>query len=479
MFVGLRTVLVQLVGLAGTIVIARHLEPSELGVLALGLTITAFGALVADGGLAAGLIRDPRPPGRRELRAALGLQLVTMTALVGAIAVVVWPFSELRTVTLLMAAALPITVFQTPAKVVLERELDYRRVAVIEVGESVAYYAWAAGAVLLGYGILGVASASLIRATVASGLSLAIVRPARVLPRFSWSASRGLLRFGTRYQAVNVTNVVRDQGINVLTAALAGTSALGLWTLAGRLLQAPMLVFGTLWRVSYPAMSKIVALGRAQPELLERVAGLAAIGAGALLCPIPAMAPSLVPALFGPAWTDTAWIVIPGCAALMIGGPVSVAAAGYLYAVGDAAAVLRAAVVHTAVWLAGAAALLPILGAPAVGVAWIAGSTIDAVVLASAVRRRCAASLFRPAMRPPIAAALAALVGWSVGSAFDSLTAAIAAGTVALIAYAGVIAVAARLVPDRAVADLARLVGRERLAYRLQSRVDATTGGFV
>jgi peptidoglycan biosynthesis protein MviN/MurJ (putative lipid II flippase) len=183
--------------------------------------------------------------------------------------------------------------------------------------------------------------------------------------------------------------------------------------------------------------------------------------------------------LFGPEWTETVWIVIPGCAALMIGGPVSVAAAGYLYAVGDAAAVLRAAGIHTLIWLAGAAALLPILGAPAVGVALIASSTIDAVVLARAVRHRCAASLFRPAMRPSIAAALAALVGWSAGSAFDSLTAAIAAGTVALIAYGGVIAVAARFVPDRAVADLAHLVGRGRLAYRLQSRVDATTGGFV
>src|SRR5262245_9576945 len=97
-FVAVRSLLVQGVALAGTVVIARHLEPADLGLLALGLTISSFASLVADGGLAAGLIRSQRPPRRHELQVALGLQLVAMIVLAAVSFVLLAPFPEVRTV---------------------------------------------------------------------------------------------------------------------------------------------------------------------------------------------------------------------------------------------------------------------------------------------------------------------------------------------------------------------------------------------
>src|SRR6266511_1067817 len=175
LMVAARSVLVQVVALAGTIVIARHLSPRDLGILAVGFTIASFATVVADGGLAAGLIRGARQPSARDLQVALGLQLAAMAALLVVSAIAVSPFAGIRGVTFLILVALPVTAFQTPAKVILERELDYYRVAVIEVSEYVAYFAWAAGAVVLGYGVWGVASASIVRALVASTLALGLV----------------------------------------------------------------------------------------------------------------------------------------------------------------------------------------------------------------------------------------------------------------------------------------------------------------
>jgi O-antigen/teichoic acid export membrane protein len=459
-----RSVVVQVIALAGTIVIARHLSPLDLGVLAIGFTIAGFASVLADGGLAAGLIREARKPSRRDLQVALGLQLTAMAGLAALAAAAVSPFPGVRTVTFLILVALPVTAFQTPAKVVLERDLDYRRVAVIEVSEYAAYYAWAAGAVLLGYGVWGVASASIVRALVASTLALSLVPAARTFPVWSRGESRALLGFGVRYQAVNVTNLLRDQAINIVTVGLAGTSALGIWTLASRMLQAPILLFSTLWRVSYPAMSRVV-VGDTQPrDLLERAAGATAVMAGALLAPLAATAPSLVPALFGAAWSQAAWIVTLACAALMIGGPVSVAAAGYLYALGDTQSVLRSAVFHSIAWVGGVAIFLPLLGPPGIGVALVGGSAVDAIVLGRATRRKCGARLLPPIVAPALVAFVATLFGLSAALMLaDSLLGAISAACLCLGVYVVGLAFVEKVAPTAlSLRDLASLLRRMR-----------------
>lgn len=462
LLVGVRSVLIQIVALAGTIVIARHLSPRDLGVLAVGFTIASFASVMADGGLAAGLIRGARPPSARDLRVALGLQLAAMAAFLAVAAIAVSPFAGIRAVTFLILIALPLTAVQTPAKVILERDLDYRRVAIIEVSEYAVYYAWAAGAVLMGYGVWGVASASIVRALAASTLALVLVPSARTLPAWSWQESRGLLRFGVGFQAVNVTNLLRDQAINIATAALAGTSALGIWTLASRMLQAPTLLFSTLWRVSYPAMSKFLAIGKEPRELLERASGLTALVTGAMLSTVAAVVPALVPTLFGTAWQDAAWVVLPACLALMIGGPVSVAAAGYLYAIGDTKSVLRSAILHTIAWLGVALLLLPVLGAPGVGLAWIAGSIVDAVVLGRAAHRACGARLFRSLRVPLLVAVPSSLAGWILARVVPpSLGIAAAAGVLALSLYsAGVWVAAKQGASSTPIADLRALLRR-------------------
>lgn len=478
-----RSVAVQVVALAGTIVIARHLSPRDLGVLAVGFTIAGFASVVADGGLAAGLIRGARQPSARDLQVALGLQLAAMAGLLAVSAVAVSPFAGIRTVTFLILVALPVTAFQTPAKVILERDLDYQRVAVIEVSEYIVYYAWAAGAVVLGYGVWGVASASIVRALVASTLALALVPAARTSPVWAPRESRALLRFGVRYQAVNVTNLLRDQAINFATVGLAGTSALGIWTLASRMLQAPTLLFSTLWRVSYPAMSRVVVSDSQPRELLERAAGATAVVAGALLGPLAASAPALVPALFGDAWYQAAWILTPACAALMIGGPVSVAAAGYLYAIGDTQSVLRSAVFHTIAWVGGVALLLPLLGPPGIGVALIGGSAVDAIVLGRAARRECGARLLFPIVAPALVALVAALLGLLVALMVPgSLLGAASAAALCLVVYAVGLGTVARWVPTAlSLRDLNALLRRGHLSDGLRRSPvpGGTTGGTV
>jgi O-antigen/teichoic acid export membrane protein len=446
-FVGLRTILVQTIALLGTVVIARELGPRQLGLLAIGLTVTSFAATFADGGLAAGLIRSPREPTKRELRVTLGLQLAVMTAMFALLTAAFAPLPKFGLITVFMLGALPVSALQTPAKIMLERDLDYRLIATVEVGEYFVYYAWALGALALGYGVWGVASASLARAGFAAVFLWSAFPAGRLRPAWSWRESRALLRFGVQYQAVNAVNLVRDQGLNLLALGLVGISGLGIWTLASRIMQAPLLLLGALWRVSYPAMARVVVRERQPRRLLERATASTALGVALLLSTLAGASPALVPFAFGSSWHEVARVILPSCIALMIGGPISVATAGYLYAVGDARAVLRSTFLHACGWLVVAAALLPVMGVTAIGVSWVLGSLIDAVILARAAHRHIPNLRLFPGVGVPLAAGtIATGAGWAFASQANAGWAtALAGGALAAATYVGGVLIAARL----------------------------------
>ena len=69
---------VRIVRAVGTLILARLLTPYDFGVIAFGATLVVFANFLADGGIGAGLVRRIKPPERRELRALLGFQLVSV-----------------------------------------------------------------------------------------------------------------------------------------------------------------------------------------------------------------------------------------------------------------------------------------------------------------------------------------------------------------------------------------------------------------
>jgi hypothetical protein len=123
---------------------------------------------------------------------------------------------------------------------------------------------------------------------------------------------------------------------------------------------------------------------------------------------------------------------------MLVGAPVYIATVGYLYAVDAVGTVLRALVVQTAAWFAVACSLLPPLGAPAIGLGWVAGAGLSAVFLARRTGRRSGASIGPAVVPPATIAAVAMGGGWLVATAGDRTilrgTLAAAAGEVLLLA---------------------------------------------
>lgn len=407
---------VQILGFIGTLILARLLTPYEFGIVAFGATLVTFANFMADGGIGTALIRRPDPPSSADLKALLAFQLALTVLLALAVSLALLPFGEIGQVTALMLITLPFTAIRSPGTIILERQLNYKPLALIEVVETIAYYAWAIVTVRIGWGVWGLASATIVRALVGSVAFLAMVPAARLLPIPSWTRVRVLLGFGFRYQAVGVTILLRDQGINAVVAAVAGVSALGVWSIALRILQVPLLFLASLWRVSFPGMARLVAAKGDMGATIERVVAVVAVAAGLLLAPLVSAAPSWVPSLLGEQWDEAATVIPPASLNLMIAGSISVALVGYLWAVGDASAVLRATLVGIPFMAAVMIPLLILIGVEAVGFGWMASGVAESVILIRSARKRVGFRL-RPRLVPPtLFAVLGASVGWLVSS---------------------------------------------------------------
>jgi O-antigen/teichoic acid export membrane protein len=433
---GARGVALHVVALGANIVLARLLVPSDFGIVAFGQTLAVLLRYLAEAGLGPALIRRREEPTRRELQALLAFQVSTACMIALLVGIVAWPFGTIGEVSALMIASLPLAVLRVPGQVVLERELAFRPLFTVEVGESVIHHAWAIATVAIGWGVWGLASAFVVRAAAGSLIMFVVAPRGLVLPRFSLRDTRGLLAFGMRFQGIGLAVAVREQAINAVTAVLASVSVLGLWTLASRVLRFPLVLFEATWRVSLPAMSRLLAAGEDPRGVIERTVARAALGTGLLLVPLAASSPALIPAVFGAKWADASDVFAPACLGLMVAGPVSVATGGYLYAVGDISVVLRATILQGAVWVVVTFALLPPLGVVAVGIGALVSNLLEAAILARRTTARTGASILPPvahgAALGVVCAAPAWLFAWLAPVGF--LTAASAA-IIALLTY--------------------------------------------
>ncbi len=134
-----------LIGFFASLVLARMLTPSDFGVVAIGSTATLIGGALADGGLGAGMIRRPQPPTRSELRTLNGIQLALALAFCLPAAVIALGFGRTGAVTAIMIVSIPITMLQTPGRIMLYRDMRYDRQLAIDFSAQTSFQIFSRG----------------------------------------------------------------------------------------------------------------------------------------------------------------------------------------------------------------------------------------------------------------------------------------------------------------------------------------------
>jgi O-antigen/teichoic acid export membrane protein len=460
LLLAVRGVVIRALGFGTSIVLARLLTPGQFGLVALATSIAAFGDLLGSAGVGAALVQRAEEPSIDELRALVGFQ----SAITGVIAVatLIVGLATSRTVLLaaVMLCSLPIAAFRAPGAIVLQWSVTFGPVARVEVMEFLAYSAVAIVAVALGANVWGLAAAVVGRALAGTVLMIRAAPCGFVPPRWAWTRIRGLLGFGLRYQGVGAVTFVRDELINVGIAAVGGFRVLGLWDLASSLFEVPMFLYESLWRVTFPAMARLRDAGAELRGLIERTIGRVAIVAGLLVSALVGSAPAVVPAVFGARWREASYALPGACAGLLIAGPVSVAAIGYLFSAGEERTVLRSTMASAITLLAVTLPLVTVGRLWAIGAGFLAALLVQTWILARASTRGTGARMIAPMALPLCLAMAAAALAWGVSAQLPPTLPA-AAGSLALAVCAYAVPLA--LLDRAAVRDLIRMV---RLALR-------------
>jgi O-antigen/teichoic acid export membrane protein len=304
-----------------------------------------------------------------------------------------------------------------------------------EFAESLVFYVWAIATVEVGWGVFGVASAAIARALTGSVL-MSVASPIELItPRLVPRTLRSMLGFGIGFQAVGLAALARTQGVNLVVVAVGGEQLLGYWSVAYRLMQVPFWVLQALWRVSYPLMARLRAYGEDTRVTVERFARITALASGAILAPLAASAHFAVPALFGERWAASADPLPWASAGLLVAGPISVAAAGYLYSEKNVRTPLIATILNGVVWIGLTAVLLRPMGIAAVGLAWMVASWAEALLFSRALWR-AGIAVGRRIVVPVVLAVASALVAQALQRPLaNALVPGMITATVALAAY--------------------------------------------
>ena len=450
-------VAIRLIALGCTVVLAHLLTPQDFGIIALGYAVLGVGRVLSDGGIAAGLIRTRQRPRHADLQSMMGFQLLLASGLSAVIAAVSLNFGMTGQFLALVSASLPIMAVRTPALVMLERRLAYRPLILVEMAEAATYYGCALSLVALGAGIWGIGIAMIVRAAIGSAGMLVATPGDRVLPRLRWARIRPLLGFGFSYQAIDLVGTVWSQGLSFAIITISNAATLGLWSLVQQLMNAPLTLFNTLWRVSYPTMARLVDVDARLRTSLENGTRIIGVTSGLIIAGLVGAGPAVIPFLFGPIWQPAVPLLPWVGLAMAIGTPISVAADGYLLAKGEVTTLLRSAIAVVLVQFAVTPPLLPFIGIQAAGIGMLAAIVAEAIVLTSAMRRLAGTRLVLTVVASISATILAAGAGWAVATGLgSSLLAVAASGSVAGGLYLVVIA----LVDRSGVRDTLRVARR-------------------
>jgi O-antigen/teichoic acid export membrane protein len=401
-----------LVGFFGNLALAHLLTPHDFGLVAIGATILLFTNAIGDAGLGAGMVRWSRDPTRQELSSLTGLQLAVTLLLFIGVGSVAAQFGTAGLVVAVMLLAIPLTTFQTPGRILFMRRVRYELLSVIDGVANISLYVWAIATAVAGLGVWSLATGTVVRALVATIFLWVVGEHRIVTPSFRHLGElRPLIGFGIQFQAAYLLVVLREILVNVVTGAVAGVNALGLWSLARRLMEVPYVLVSSLVRVIFPAMAHVLGSGEDPAPVVERATRLVTVVSAVGLAAFAGFVPALVPGVFGEEWRDVGEIVPWATAAILVLVSIGVITAGYLQAADRPRAVLPTVVAGAVAWAGVSAALLPSLGVEAVGIGWLAGMIAESALLARTTYRVSGARVVKGVAVPLLVGAAGCAVG--------------------------------------------------------------------
>lgn len=297
----------QLVTWCITIVVIRLLSPADYGLVAMAMIFVGLLNLLAEAGLGAAIVQA-RVLTAENLRAILGAVILFDVAL-GALQIGVAPaaaslFDEQRLIPILQVLAMHflLAMFVAIPNAMLVREMDFRKLAMVQMASSSGGALATLGLALSGYGVWALVLGSLISQLV-QAIGLNLVRPSLMWPDFSLRGVRNVILFGGQLAAARALWFVYSQADLFIAGKLLGKETLGFYSVSMHLASLPVQRMSAIVNdVAFPAFARIQQDMKAAAEYLLKALRLLGFVSIPVLWGISSIAPEIVVVLLGPKW---------------------------------------------------------------------------------------------------------------------------------------------------------------------------------
>lgn len=301
--------------LVGVLLLARLLPPTDFGLLAMTTMVTGFAGLFRDMGTSAAVIQR-QALGQALLEAVFSFNLLVSLALCLLLLLLApalaWVFAEPRLEPVIRFAALvfPLTGLALVQRALLERELRFRGLALLESGAVMVGLAVAVGLALHGWGIYALVAQLLVVALInAIGLwHLSKWRPAGPGKP---AALADIIGFSARLFGFNLFNYFARNADNALIGRFLGSAALGIYAIGYKLMLWPLQnVSVVIGRALLPAMSREQQDHAVLIAMLLKVTRLVAFVTAPLMLGLALLRDDFVLLVLGERWLAVAPLLV-------------------------------------------------------------------------------------------------------------------------------------------------------------------------
>jgi teichuronic acid exporter len=261
-FLILRQGSMNMINFLGNLILARILMPGDFGIYSIVLFVLTFLTLVGDGGLAAALIRKPGDVSDKDLSSVFTFQQMLMAALsllfLTATFLLKGVVKNPDVLILFRVSIISyfLVAFRIVPVLILERNLLFGKIALLEVLETLSFQATAVVLALLGKGVWALIIGLLVKNAVTL-LVLVFISPWKIKYSLDFNKIKHILPFGLSFQGVNFVNLIKDSFVPMWIGTVLGTASVGLITWAGTIVNYPLVAANIVSRVLFPMFAQL------------------------------------------------------------------------------------------------------------------------------------------------------------------------------------------------------------------------------
>lgn len=303
----LRQGLGMIIGLGGVLLLTRTIGPEKYGLYTAAFGIFWYLQTICQLGIEVYLVRREEEEELKAYHQAFTLLLLlgiggVLLGLLGLPLLEDWVnLPGFRPVVKTMFLGLPVVLITQVPLAKLERNLDYKRVALIELCNQLVFYLVALSLAFRGYGVWAPVAGWWVQQLQALGL---FYGSTKYSPRLIWNVDlvKSMLSYSLSFSASMWVWHLRTLINPLVVGRYAGAEAVGYVALAVRIVEILSFAKSISWRLAIATLARVQG---DKPRLVKAVTegmSLQLLALGPLVVGFGWVAPWLLPLLFGPQW---------------------------------------------------------------------------------------------------------------------------------------------------------------------------------